>query len=145
MTDESPQPPVVDLLIGHTLADRYRLTRKIGEGGMGAVYEAQHVLLAKAVAVKVLRDKYLDRPEVARRLVQEARLASSIRHENIVDITDSGATEDGRAYVVMEHLTGQSLAQLIRSEGALSEARTLAIARQAASALGAAHARGIVH
>src|SRR5205823_6140000 len=83
-----------------TPAERYRLTRKIGEGGRGVVYEAQHVLLARAVAVKVLRDKYLDRPEVARRLVQEARLASSIRHENIVDITDSCSTEDGRTFVV---------------------------------------------
>lgn len=145
MTDESPQPPVVDALVGHTLADRYRLTRKIGEGGMGAVYEAQHVQLSKPVAVKVLRDKYLDRPEVARRLVQEARLASSIRHEHIIDITDSGSTEDGRTFVVMEHLAGQSLAELLRREGALPEGRVVEIARQAASALAAAHARGIVH
>ncbi|MGZ3407993.1 MAG: serine/threonine-protein kinase [Polyangia bacterium] len=145
MNDESPQPPPVDALVGHTLADRYRLTRKIGEGGMGAVYEAMHVLLSKPVAVKVLRDKYLDRPEVAQRLVQEARLASSIRHENIVDITDSGATEDGRTFVVMEHLEGQSLSELVKREGALPESRVLEIARQAASALGAAHERGIVH
>ncbi|MGZ3425415.1 MAG: serine/threonine-protein kinase [Polyangia bacterium] len=145
MNDESPQPPPVDALVGHTLADRYRLTRKIGEGGMGSVYEAMHVLLSKPVAVKVLRDKYLDRPEVAQRLVQEARLASSIRHENIVDITDSGATEDGRTFVVMEHLEGQSLSELVKREGALPESRVLEIARQAASALGAAHERGIVH
>jgi eukaryotic-like serine/threonine-protein kinase len=144
MTDEQAQPPG-DALVGHTLADRYRLTRKIGEGGMGAVYEAQHILLSKPVAVKVLRDKYLDRPEVARRLVQEARLASSIRHEHIVDITDSGSTEDGRTFVVMEHLDGLSLAELLKREGALPEARVIDIARQAASALGAAHARGIVH
>jgi len=144
MNDESPQPPH-DALVGHTLADRYRLTRKIGEGGMGAVYEATHVLLSKPVAVKVLRDKYLDRPEVAKRLVQEARLASSIRHENIVDITDSGATEDGRTFVVMEHLEGNSLAEVIKRDGALPEARVIDIARQAASALGAAHERGIVH
>jgi serine/threonine protein kinase len=145
MNDEHAKPPADDALIGHTLLDRYRLTRKIGEGGMGAVYEAQHVLIDKPVAVKVLREKYVDRPEVAQRLVQEARLASSIRHEHIVDITDSGATEDGRTFVVMEHLQGQSLAQLIRGEGGLSEARTLDLARQVASALAAAHARGIVH
>jgi tRNA A-37 threonylcarbamoyl transferase component Bud32 len=145
MNDESPQTPPIDALVGHTLVDRYRLTRKIGEGGMGAVYEAMHVLLSKPVAVKVLRDKYLDRPEVAQRLVQEARLASSIRHENIVDITDSGATEDGRTFVVMEHLEGQSLSELVKREGALPETRVLEIARQAASALGAAHERGIVH
>jgi serine/threonine-protein kinase len=144
MSDGStPTPP--DALIGHTLADRYRLTRKIGEGGMGAVYEAQHVVIGKPVAVKVLREKYLDRPEVARRLVQEARLASSIRHEHIVDITDSGATEDGRTFVVMEHLAGISLAELVKSERSLPEMRVLSIVRQVASALGAAHARGIVH
>src|SRR3954449_10437149 len=108
----------VDPLIGVTLADRYRLTRKLGEGGMGAVYEGTHVVLSKPVAVKVLRDKYLDRPEVAQRLVQEARLASSIRHENIVDITDSGSTEDGRTFVVMEHLAGLSLSELLKREGA---------------------------
>jgi eukaryotic-like serine/threonine-protein kinase len=146
MNDERPQPPPSnDALVGLTLADRYKLTRKIGEGGMGAVYEALHVLLSKPVAVKVLRDKYLDRPEVARRLVQEARLASSIRHENIVDITDSGATDDGRTFVVMEHLEGLSLAELIKRDGALPESRVIDIARQAASALGAAHERGIVH
>ncbi len=145
MNDGSTTPPPVDALIGHTLADRYRLTRKIGEGGMGAVYEAQHVLIGKPVAVKVLREKYADRPEVAKRLVQEARLASSIRHEHIVDITDSGATEDGRTYVVMEHLDGLSLAELLKQQGALPETRVLEMARQAASALAAAHARGIVH
>src|SRR5689334_4532589 len=147
MTDERPQPPPAagDALVGHTLVERYKLTRKIGEGGMGAVYEAQHVVIGKPVAVKVLRDKYLDRPEVARRLVQEARLASSIRHEHIVDITDSGATEDGRTFVVMEHLDGMSLAELLKSERSLPEMRVLSIVRQVASALGAAHARGIVH
>jgi serine/threonine-protein kinase len=134
-----------DALIGSTLAERYRLTRKIGEGGMGTVYEATHVVIAKPVAVKVLREKYVDRPEVAQRLVQEARLASSIRHEHIVDITDSGRTEDGRTFVVMELLDGQSLAELLRHEGPLPEPRAISLVRQVASALGAAHERRIVH
>jgi eukaryotic-like serine/threonine-protein kinase len=134
-----------DPLIGSTLAERYRLTRRIGEGGMGTVYEATHVVIDKPVAVKVLREKYVDRPEVAQRLVQEARLASSIRHEHIVDIADSGSTGDGRTFVVMELLDGQSLSELIRHEGPLPEPRALEIVRQVASALGAAHARSIVH
>ena len=112
-----------DPLIGATLDDRYRLTHKIGEGGMGTVYEANHVVLGKRVAVKVLREKYVDRPEVAQRLVQEARLASSIRHEHIVDIADSGSTNDGRTFVVMELLDGRSLSELIRAEGPVPELR----------------------
>src|SRR5579862_2496424 len=134
-----------DPLIGSTLVERYRLTRRIGEGGMGTVYEAMHVVIDKPVAVKVLREKYVDRPEVAQRLVQEARLASSIRHEHIVDIADSGSTGDGRTFVVMELLDGQSLAELIRHEGPLPEPRALEIVRQVASALSAAHERSIVH
>src|SRR5262249_50034251 len=112
-----------DPLVGQTLGERYRLERKVGEGGRGAGYEATHAVIGKRVAVKILREKYADRPEVAQRLVNEARLASSIRNQHIVDITDSGRTDDGRTFVVMEHLDGQSLAQLIRREGALSEAR----------------------
>ncbi len=139
---EEPRP---DPLIGRTLSGRYQLTRKIGEGGMGTVYEAQHVMIGKTVAVKILREKYIDRPTVAQRLVQEARLASAIRHEHIIDITDSGRTDDGRTFVVMEMLDGESLADLVRREGALPEARAVEIARQIASALGAAHARGIIH
>ncbi len=144
MTDEEPKPRP-DLLIGQTLVERYQLTRKIGEGGMGSVYEAQHVVIGKSVAVKVLREKYVDRPNVAQRLVQEARLASAIRHEHIIDIIDSGKTDDGRTFVVMELLEGESLGELLRREGALPEARVIEIARQVAGALGAAHERGIVH
>jgi serine/threonine-protein kinase len=138
-------PTKTDPLIGAKLTERYLVTRRIGEGGMGTVYEAEHVVLGKRVAVKVLREKYLDRPEVAHRLVQEARLASSIHHEHIVDITDSGTTGDGRSFVVMELLDGRTLAELIRSEGALPEARTVEIVRQVAGALAAAHERRIVH
>ncbi len=143
MTAEDERVP--DPLLGRTLAERYKLTRKIGEGGMGSVYEATHVVLGKSVAVKVLREKYADRPAVAQRLVQEARLASAIRHDHIIDITDSGKTEDGRTFVVMELIEGPSLAELLRREGALPEARALGIVLQVAGALGAAHARGIVH
>jgi serine/threonine-protein kinase len=134
-----------DPLVGQTLAERYRITRKIGEGGMGAVYEATHVALGKRVAVKILREKFVDQPAIGQRLVQEARHASSIHNEHIIDITDSGVTGDGRTYLVMEHLDGESLAQRIRRDGPIPEARLLAIARQAALALGAAHAVGIIH
>ena len=138
-------PLAPDALVGQTLAGRYRLTRKVGEGGMGAVYEAVQEALGRTVAVKILRDKFVDRPEVARRLVKEAQLASSIEHEHIVRILDSGATGDGRPFVVMEHLRGESLAEKIRREGALPERFVVELAQQAASALDAAHARSIVH
>src|SRR5436305_468083 len=104
---------------------------------MGAVYEAEAAGPdgERKVAVKVLRDKYVDRPSVAQRLVQEARLAAAIRHEHIVDIVDSGKTVDGRAFVVMELLSGESLAELLRREGALPEARATEIVKQVAGAL----------
>ncbi len=137
--------PVNDSLVGVTLNERYDVTRKIGEGGMGVVYEAKHTLIGKRVAIKVLLDKYAQKADIVARLQQEARLASSIGHEHIVDITDFGETHDGRTYVVMEFLEGESLAQLLAREGPLPPARACAIGRQAASALGAAHGKGIVH
>ncbi len=132
-------------LLGSTLSGRYMITRKIGQGGMGAVYEATHTLIGKTVAVKVLLDKYAQREAIVKRLKQEAQLASSLRHEHIIDITDFGSTEDGRTFVVMELLEGESLAELLSRESKLPEGRILRIASQAASALAAAHAKGIVH
>jgi len=134
-----------DSLIGSVLAGRYEVVRRIGEGGMGAVYEAKHALIGKRVAVKVLLEKFVAKSDFVARLLQEARLASSIGHEHIVDVTDFGTTDDGRSFVVMEFLDGESLAQLAIREAPLPIDRCLRIARQAASALGAAHAKGIFH
>jgi eukaryotic-like serine/threonine-protein kinase len=134
-----------DSLVGSRLSERYDVTRKIGEGGMGVVYEAKHALIGKRVAIKVLLDKYAQKADIVARLQQEARLASSIGHEHIVDITDFGETHDGRTYVVMEFLEGESLAQLLAREGPLPPARAVGIVRQVSSALGAAHEKGIVH
>jgi serine/threonine-protein kinase len=132
-------------LIGETLSGRYLVTRKVGQGGMGAVYEATHTLIGKRVAVKVLLEKYARREAIVQRLEQEARLASSCQNEHIIDITDFGSTEDGRRFVVMEYLEGESLAECLARETRLPEQRVLRIASQAASALAAAHAKGIVH
>jgi serine/threonine protein kinase len=143
----SPPAPELrtDPLVGSVLAERYEIVRRIGEGGMGAVYEARHTVIGKRVAVKVLLEKFLEKPDLVARLLQEARLASSIGHENIVDVTDFGTTSDGRAFVVMEFLEGESLAQLVIRDAPLPVERSLRIARQVASALGAAHDKGIVH
>ena len=134
-----------DYLLNTTLLGRYQITKKIGQGGMGAVYEATHTLIGKRVAVKVLLDKYIKKDQVVARLEQEARLASSIGHEHIIDITDFGQTSDGRTFVVMEFLEGESLAECLAREGSLPERRILEITAQIASALSAAHAKGIVH
>ena len=132
-------------IVGSMLLGRFLVTRQIGQGGMGAVYEATHTLIGKRVAVKVLLEKYAQREAIVTRLKKEAQLASSIRNEHIIDITDIGNTDDGRTFVVMEYLEGESLAECLGREHELSEQRTLRIAQQAASALGAAHAKGIVH
>jgi serine/threonine-protein kinase len=141
----APLSESFDSLVGATLAGRYQIVRRIGEGGMGAVYEAKHTLIGKRVAVKVLLEKFHTKTDFVARLLQEARLASSIGHENIVDVTDFGTTDDGRSFVVMEFLDGEALAQLIMREAPLPIERSLRIARQVASALGAAHRKGIFH
>jgi serine/threonine protein kinase len=132
-------------IVGTTLSERYLVTKKIGQGGMGAVYEATHTLIGKRVAVKVLLEKYAQREAIVKRLKQEAQLASSIGNEHIIDITDFGTTADGRTFVVMEFLEGESLAECLSRETSLGEQRILRIISQAASALAAAHAKGIVH
>ena len=90
-------------------------------------------------------EKFLEKTELVARLLQEARLASAIGHENIVDVTDFGTTADGRSYVVMEFLEGESLAQVVIRDAPLAVDRCLRIARQVVSALVAAHDKGIVH
>ncbi len=132
-------------IIGTTLAGRYLVKRQVGQGGMGAVYEATHTLIGKRVAVKVLLEKYAEREQIVARLKKEAQLASSIGNEHIIDINDIGNTDDGRTFVVMEYLDGESLAECLSREHELPEQRILRIASQAASALAAAHAEGIVH
>jgi len=137
--------PDVNDLVGVVLQDRYSIGRKVGQGGMGAVYEATHLKLEKRVAVKVLLEKYAQKDKIVARLEQEAKLASSIGHKNIIDITDFGTTVDGRTFVVMEFLKGESVGQRISRIGPLDPQRAIHIARQTASALGAAHAKGIIH
>src|SRR6185295_970628 len=132
-------------LVGTTLSGKYQIKRKVGQGGMGAVYEATHTQLGRPFAVKVLLEKYAQREAIVKRLRQEAQLASSVGNEHIIDITDIGTTEDGRTYVVMEYLEGESMAECLARETKLPEQRILRIVSQAASALAAANAKGIVH
>jgi tRNA A-37 threonylcarbamoyl transferase component Bud32 len=138
-------PETPDPLIGHTLADRYRLEAPIGSGGMGTVYRAEHVLIKKPVAIKVLSAAHSGSRKEVERFLNEARAASRIRHEHVVDITDFGITEDGMVFLVMEYLEGEDLAATSDREGRLPWRRAAAIVLQIAAALEAAHAQGVVH
>ncbi len=133
-----------DPLIGQML-DKYTVIRQIGEGGMGLVYEGIHTVIEKRVAIKLLRDDFSSRPEVVARFRQEAKSASRIGHEHIVDITDFGETVTGASYFIMEYLEGEDLANVLEREGVLAVQRAIAIVSQCCRALGAAHSKGIVH
>ncbi|MBP9204656.1 MAG: serine/threonine protein kinase [Kofleriaceae bacterium] len=139
----------VDPLIGATLAGRYRVQKKLGEGGMGAVYLAEHTILEKKVALKVLHGELGRKPDLVERFMQEAKAASRIRHENVIDISDFGATEDGYVFFAMELLSGHDLHEAVsrhRLAGTvLPWPRARSIFLQVCSALAAAHAHGIVH
>lgn len=139
--------PVIDP-IGPVRGDvigQYRVHEFLGEGGMGTVFEVEHIALARRYALKVLRTKVIERdPGAAQKFLREARTAARVRHPNIVDVVDFGHLPDGRPYFVMELLEGQSLADLV-APGPLMPGEVVMIARQLANALAAAHDRGVVH
>jgi len=123
---------------------QYRVTGLIGQGGMGAVYAAEHALLGRPAAIKVLLPELSQKQDIVMRFFNEARAATAIRHPGIIEIYDFGWTPEGAAFIVMEHLEGETLAK--RSARArFGWQAVLAIARQIAGALAAAHAKGIVH
>jgi serine/threonine-protein kinase len=133
-----------DLLLGSVLADRYRLVRLLGEGGMGRVYEAEHVDINKRLAIKVLRAESLD-PAALARFRQEARSASLIGHENIVAIEDFAALPDGKVYLAMELLDGESLGDRMRRPPPLGLGEAAALMAHVCRGLAAAHDKGVVH
>lgn len=134
-----------DPLIGVTLDGRYTVRRRIGEGGMGIVYEAEHAIIGKRVALKVLRRDYSSRPDVVERFKQEAQSASRVDSPHIIDISDFGETPEGDSYFVMEFLDGEDLSNRIREGQSLNADLAIDIALQCCDALGAAHAAYIVH
>jgi serine/threonine protein kinase len=131
--------------IGSLVGGRYRLVALLGEGGMGAVYAAEQTSLGKRVAVKMLHRECAHDRELVHRFQQEARIASAIGHDHIVDVTELGQGETGEPFLVMELLRGRSLADLLQRERRLSVARALRIALPICDALAAAHDKGIVH
>ena len=148
--DTAPQgePAAVgsqDPYVGSTIADRYKVISKLGEGGMGVVYLAEHVFIEKRVALKVLSEDFARKADLVARFMQEAKAASKIGHENIVDITDFGETASGSVFFAMEFLDGMDLAGHIKGGGAMPFDRAKVIMNQICRALGAAHSKGIIH
>jgi serine/threonine-protein kinase len=127
------------------LFGNYRIVRLLGEGGFGEVYLAENPLIERRAAVKVLHTALAQDGELVRRFLNEARAASAIRHRNIIEVFDAGLTPDGAPYILMEFLEGESLQKRLADAGRLAVAQVTEIARQAGSALAAAHAAGIVH
>src|ERR1041384_2430860 len=147
--DPQQGPPQPDLLIGQTIGN-YLVTQKLGEGGMGSVYLAEHPSIGKKVALKVLHSEFSTDQEVTARFFHEAKAVNDIGHPNIVDIVDFGIIQAGHGreqlvYFIMEYLAGATLSQLIRSEAPLPPERALSVALQVADALAASHQKGIVH
>jgi len=132
-------------LSGSVIGGRYAVHEKLGEGGMGTVYAGARQGLHRKVAIKVLKPELAGDPLNVRRFLREARAASVIAHENIVEIIDFGQLERHPVYFVMEFLDGQDLKARLAQAGALPWRETLAIVLQVATALEAAHAHGIVH
>jgi serine/threonine protein kinase len=133
-----------DKMIGRII-ERWKILSKIGEGGMGRVFEAEHTEIGRRVAIKILHPVYSRTPEVVARFRMEARAASRIGHPNIIEVTDSGTTLDGSFYFVMELLEGIDLADRLKKEKQLPITDALQVATQVAQALGAAHQINIVH
>jgi hypothetical protein len=123
---------------------QYRVTDVLGKGGMGVVYAAQHTLLGRPAALKLLLPELSSKQEIVQRFFNEARAATAIRHRGIIEIYDFGWTDDGAAFLVMELLEGETL-RARRKRGPMTWSTALAFVRQVAGALGAAHAKGIIH
>ena len=135
---------MVDPLIGAVVGERYRIVSRIGVGGMGAVYRAEHTMMRRDLAIKVLLSELGGREEFARRFEREAESASRLAHPNIITVTDFGRTPDGSLFLAMEFLAGDSLTTAING-GPLPRERALGIIRQILRGLDHAHGAGVVH
>ncbi len=132
-------------LVGSVIADRYHVIRKLGEGGMGQVYLAEHVRMGRKSAVKVLHPAMVNDTDAISRFNREAANASRISHPNVAAIYDFGETSEGLIYLAMEFVEGEPLTDIIERAGALAPSRAASIVRQTGEALAVAHDFGIVH
>jgi len=132
-------------LVGRVIAERYRITALLGEGGMGAVYAAEHIALGRRVAIKRMHPELAEDERSVARFQREARTAAATGHENVVDVLDLGFAEDGAPYLVMEYLRGESLAKALKRQGRLPVKEACYVLGQVLGALSAVHRKGIVH
>jgi serine/threonine-protein kinase len=134
-----------DPLVGHVLDDKYRLEEQLGIGGMGTVYRARHVLIDRAVAVKVLNPRFVGDEAARTRFRREAKATGRLQHTNAVTVTDFGESPDGYVYLVMELLEGRTLRDVLAKEAPLDVARAVSLMLQISAAVAAAHEAGIIH
>ena len=127
------------------IAGRFRIEREIGTGGMGTVYLATHLGLERPVAVKIIRREFAGDADVAERFLREARTMAKLRHPNAAMIFDAGNLPDGRHFIVMEFVEGETLSQALAREGRFSATKAISIATQICDVLEEAHRLGIIH
>jgi len=130
---------------GRVIAGRYEIIRLIGEGGMGAVYEARHVSIGRRLAVKVLNAKYSKDADALKRFQQEAKIAGTLGHLNVCEVMDFGTTHEGLSFLVMEYLEGENLGDMLRRERRIPPDVALGMMDQILGAIEEVHRRGIVH
>lgn len=147
LADVASAEPAADgeARLGEVLDRRYRIDELIGEGGMAHVYRITHTMIGKSLAAKVVRHELRNDDEVIRRFLREAQIVSSIKHPNVVDISDYGETPDGGAFCVMELLRGRTLAAAIDEHGPFAPEEALHIALQICHGLHHSHESGVVH
>lgn len=144
MSQAPPYDEMEESLVGRQLFGQYKAVRKLGEGGMGAVYLLQQTQIDQRIAVKVLHGRAADNDELVQRFAREAKAVSMLTHPNIVRVFIFGQSDDGLVYLAMEFIQGKSLRETL-DEGALPELRAIHIMKQVLSALAEAHDLGIVH
>ncbi|MCO4744503.1 MAG: serine/threonine protein kinase [Proteobacteria bacterium] len=131
--------------MGKTFDGRYAIESLIATGGMGAIYRAKQISTGRRVALKVIRESAMSKPNIVKRFTREMRATAAIDHPNTVQVYDFGQTEDGALFLAMELLEGQTLSQIIKGEGPMKADRAARVGTQIALALGAAHRKKILH
>jgi CheY-like chemotaxis protein len=138
MADDSDDPRLGTVIAG------YRIEERIGRGGMGVVYRAEHINLQRRAAVKIIAPDLAESAGFRERFTREARIAAALQHPNIVTVYDAGEVE-GLLYLAMQYIQGEDLSGVLMREGRLRPYRAIDVCRQVASALDAAHAMGLIH